>query len=136
MHSSDSIVVLTTSDRCDIFRAAVGSGADLRFDPVQTVPLESFLVNIRLGGATLCVIDEEHFYSEKDMRTGIDAYLDDPMGEPSDLRLLLVCSKRKPGDDLLRHYVGYCGIYDIICDCDGAEITSRLSSMLSLAGSA
>lgn len=130
MHAADSIVVLTTPERCDLFRAAVGNGADLRFDPLQTAPLDTFLVNSRLSGATLCVIDEDHFYSEKDMQTGIDAYVDDPERESSDLRLLLVCSNRRPGDSMLKHYAGYCGIYDIIYGCSGTEITNRLAVML------
>lgn len=125
-----SIVVLTTEERSNLFAAVIGEGADMRFSPRDTAPLFDFLVNCAVSGGRLVVLDEEHFIDVDDLMNGVEAYLDDPSATQPALDFIVVCSEREPGDPILYRLATYCGIYDLIYQCEGGEVAIALERLL------
>ena len=129
MYEPYAVTVLTTEERCDFFRAAVGEKADFHFDPYDAMPLHLFLSNIALSAGRAVVLDEDYFLSADSMVRGLHDFLDDAAHSTRELRFVLVCSRRKAGDALLRHVVSYFGIYDVVYDCtvrDAAHEAARV----------
>ncbi len=129
MYEPYAVTVLTTEERCDFFRATIGERADFHFDPYDAMPLHLFLSNIALSAGSAVVLDEDYFLSTESMVRGLRDFLDDAARSTRELRFVLVCSRRQPGDALLRHVVGYFGIYDVVYDCtvgEAAHETARL----------
>ena len=125
-----SCVLLTTAARVDYFAPVLGVDVDVRLDPSQTSPLHKFLESVASAGGALVVLDEAHFYDPGDMLAGIECFLDNPDMSEGALEFIVICSTRSAGDWLLARIAGYCGIYDIIYDCAGAEATMRLAGLL------
>ncbi len=130
MYEPYAVTVLTTEERCDFFRAAIGEKADFRFDPYDAMPLHLFLSNIALSAGNAVVLDEDYFLSTDSMVRGLRDFLDDAARSARELRLVLVCSHRKPGDALLRHVVSYFGIYDVVYDCTVRDAAHEAARML------
>ena len=130
MRASESITVLTTPERSDLFRPAVGERADFCFDPERTAPLSDFLGNIALAGGSSVILDEAYFISVEKMADGVRAYLDASSSRSHALRLIAVCSERQAGDSLLDFLVAYCGLYDIVYDRRGADVTVELERLM------
>ncbi len=128
--SADSCVVLTTPERVNYFSSVLGEEIDLRFDPEATNPLADFLVNVFLSGGKTVILDEAHFYTAGHMLEGIDRYLDEKELKIGTLRLVVVCSRRRSDDPVLLHLASYCGLYDLIWDVSGTDLSVRLSSLL------
>ena len=130
LFAPSSTVLLTTPERFGLFSSVLGAGIDVRLDPDETCPLHDFLCNCAGSGGSLVVLDEAHFIDGAAMARGLGAYLDDAAVPAGSLSFMVVCSQRAPGDSLLAYIAAYCGVYDIICDCDGAALTSALSHLL------
>ncbi len=130
MYSSSAIAVFTTVERFDYFSAAVGPEADFRLDPRSSVPLEPELANLARAGAAAVIIDDAHFVSVSDMVSGIAAFLNNPSHQDSRMRIIVVCSHRTPGDVWLSYLAGYCGVYDIVFNCEHVQITKELLRLL------
>ena len=130
MHPGDSIAVFTTAERCDFFRAAFGEDIDMCVNPYESVPLDLTLENLRVGGGTLIVLDENHFLKPEQMLNGLKSYLDKPRNKGRLMRVIVVCSGRQPGDELLSYLVSYLGIYDIVCAKSGADMVPELARLL------
>ena len=130
MYPSSAIAVFTTVERYDYFSAAVGVEADFRLDPRASIPFELELTNLAGAGAAAVVIDDAHFMSVADMVSGIAAFLNNPAHQSSKMRLIVVCPHRMPGDIWLSYLAGYCGVYDIIFNCEGVQITMALLRLL------
>ena len=129
MYEPYAVTVLTTEERCDFFRAAIGEKADFHFDPYDAIPLHLFLTNVALSAGSAVVLDEDYFLSTDSMMRGLRDFLDDAARPARELHLVLVCSHRKAGDALLRHVVSYFGIYDVVYDCavrEAAHETARV----------
>lgn len=129
-YSPRSCVVLTTPERFNLFSSVLGEEVDARFDPDMTRPLEGMLNVVALSGGRTVVLDEAHFYCARDLVDGLDRYLDGGMCQKHPMRIIVVCSRRKAGDALLAHIAMYDGIYDLIFDAQGAEVTVRLAGLL------
>ena len=129
-YTPESIVVLTTQERFNLFGCIVGAGVDARFDPALTLPLHDFLANCAASGARLVILDEAHFVRARDLVEGLTSYLDDAQERPSLLDFIVVCSQRQAGDALLAHLVTYCGLYDIVYGCEGAALSAELSRLI------
>ncbi len=130
MYEPYAVTVLTTEERCDFFRAAIGEKADFHFDPYDAMPLHLFLSNIALSAGRAVVLDEDYFLSADSMVRGLHDFLDDAARSTRELRLVLVCSRRRAGDALLRHMVGYFGIYDVVYDCTAGEAAHETARVL------
>lgn len=130
MIKSDRLVVLTTPERADSFRAAVGHGADMVFDFERTDPLEPFLTNISMSGCDIVVLDEAHFVTSDVMKRGLRAYVDDPRNAMRGMRIIVVCSDREPGDSFLSFIVGYLDIYDTLVGLSGTKLASALTRVM------
>lgn len=122
--------VLTTVERADIFRAAVGVEADFRLKPTQTFSLADFLYNFQTAGGRVAVLDEEHFLTSDILSRGLRQFLDNGDFNSEKLRLIVVCSRRKADAAMLSFLVAYCAIYDVLYDVDGAELTASLKVLL------
>lgn len=122
-----SVVVLTTEERAHLFGAVFGHSHDFRFDPVQTNPLEGFLVNCASSGARLVVLDEAHFIEFELAMEGLRGYLDGASVHMPAMQLVVVCPDRSPGDGLLFNLATYCGVYDIVYACDDADLCLSLA---------
>lgn len=127
--ASDSIVVLTTLERVELYRSVLGDDIDARHDARETTPLDAFMNMCASSGCGLFVIDEAHFVRPEDMLEGIEAYVDDTCPRKREPRLVIVCSERHAGDRMLARYATYCGIYDIVCGCDGAELSAEIANV-------
>lgn len=130
MVDPSSICVLTTSERMDLFRAAVGADADFWLDPLKTDALADFLCNALGSGGRVVVLDEEHFVTADVMCSGLQRFLDEPAYNAHRLRIIVVCSRRKAGEPLLSFLAMYCGIYDVLYDVDGPELSVRLQRLV------
>lgn len=122
--------VLTTSERADVFRAAVGPEADFKLNPMQTFSLADFLYNFQIAGGQTAILDEAHFLTSDILSSGLQQFLDSGDFNQERLRLIVVCSRRKPSASMLSFLVAYCGIYDVIYDTDGPELTLALKKLL------
>ena len=130
MYEPYAVTVLTTEERCDFFRAAIGEKADFHFDPYDAIPLHLFLTNVALSAGSAVVLDEDYFLSTDSMMRGLRDFLDDAARPARELHLVLVCSHRKAGDALLRHVVSYFGIYDVVYDCTVREAAHETARVL------
>ncbi len=130
MYEPYAVTVLTTEERCDFFRAAIGEKADFHFDPYDAIPLHLFLTNVALSAGSAVVLDEDYFLSTDSMMRGLRDFLDDAARPARELRLVLVCSHRKAGDALLRRVVSYFGIYDVVYDCTVREAAHETARVL------
>lgn len=127
---SESTVVLTTQERMSWFSAVLGDGVDARFDPVATCPLDEFLGNVATAGGKMVVLDEDHFLSVEEMVSGLAAYLNDATRVQGALRIVIVCSERQPGDEVLAFLTMYCGLYDIVYGRQGPLLSKGLAMVL------
>lgn len=126
---AEEVVVLTTHERSSLYLPLVGERADIRFDPRRELSLEDLLHNIVVAGGALVVIDEAFFRCADDMAMGLERFVcQNPRSER--LKLIVVCSHRSPGDRLLAFLVMYCGIYNIIYDRDGSDISLSLADLM------
>lgn len=126
---AEEAVVLTTHERSSLYLPMVGEQADIRFDPCREPPLEDLLHNVVVAGGALVIIDEAFFRSADDMAMGLQRFVcQNPRSER--LRLIVVCSHRSPGDRLLAFLVMYCGIYNIIYDRTGTDISMGLADLM------
>ena len=125
-----AVVALTTPERADLFRSALGAGADLRFDPHESEALCEFIFACAASGCRLLVLDEAHFIHASDMANGVQRYVDDPRMQAGRPDIVLVCSQRQTGDWLLAFFAAYCGIYDIVYACEGGELTAALADVV------
>lgn len=126
----DTTCVLTTPERVDIFRAAVGSKADFRLNPMQTSSLADYLYNFQTGGGRIAILDEDHFVTTDLLCDGLQRFLDSGDFNDEKLRLIVVCSRRKCDAAILSFLVAYCAIYDVIYDMDGACLSAELTRLL------
>lgn len=129
-YSSRSCVVLTTPERFNLFSSVLGDEVDARFDPETTRPLEGLLEAIALSGGETVVLDEAHFYNDRDLEEGLDRYLDGDTARWHPMRFIVVCSRRSADDPLLAHLAMYDGIYDLVFDAQGAEVSACLMRLL------
>ncbi|MGI6032319.1 MAG: hypothetical protein ACOX69_02755 [Coriobacteriales bacterium] len=129
-YSSCSSVVLTTSERLNLFTSVLGDGVDARLDPDETLPLDDFLCNVACARGKLVVLDEFHFYEVDDLLVGLERFLDIWPDLARRLRIVVVCSQRKAGDPVLTRLAAYCQIPDLIWDCRGGDVTIGLAEML------
>lgn len=126
---AEKAVVLTTHERSSLYLPVLGDRADIRFDPCREPPLEDLLHNVIVAGGSLVVIDEAFFRSIDDMAVGLERFVrQNPHCER--LKLIVVCSHRKPDDRLLAFLVMYCGIYNIIFDSTGACVSADLADLI------
>ena len=77
------------------------------------------------------MLDEDHFFSVEDMVAGLTEYLNKREIPGHDLDFIIVCSGRVPGDPLLEYLATYLGIFDIVCNCDGGELSASFARVLS-----
>jgi hypothetical protein len=129
-YSSCSSVVLTTSERLNLFTSVLGDEADARLDPDDTAPLDDFLCNVAYARGKLVVLDEFHFYEVDDLLVGLERFLDIWPDLARRLRIVVVCSQRKTGDPVLTRLAAYCQIPDLIWDRQGSDVTVELADML------
>lgn len=129
-YSPRSCVVLTTPERFTLFSSVLGEEVDAHFDPELTRPLDELLEMAALSGGRTVVLDEAHFYSLRDLQEGLDRYLDSEMPRRHPMRFIVVCSRRTAGDPFLAHVAMYDGIYDIVFDAQGAEVSVHLARLL------
>lgn len=129
-YSPRSCVVLTTPERFNLFSSVLGEEVDVRFDPEMTRPLDGLLETVALSGGRTVVLDEAHFYTVGDLREGLDRYLDGPLADRHPMRIIVVCSRRTADDALLAHLALYDGLYDIVFDAQGAEVSARLAELI------
>lgn len=127
--SSDDAVVLTTHERLAYFSAAFQGEVDARFNPKKDPPLDDLLHNVIVAGGRTVVIDEDYFISCEDMVHGLERFIDGE-AESDRLDIIVACSRRVVGDRLLAFLVMYCGIYNIVFDKQGAELTQSLEDLL------
>lgn len=127
---SRAICVLTTSERVDLFRAAVGVEADFWLNPLKTGALDDFLHNLQMSGGQVVILDEEHFVTIDVMCSGLQRFLDDPAVSQGRLRIIVVSSRRRAGNPLLSFLVTYCGIYDVLYGVDGPEMSACLRGLI------
>ena len=130
MFQETEVAVFTTPERCDVFRAAVGDGADYHVDPYESLPLDIMLDNLYIGGARIVVLDEAHFFGIEQLAQGLGDYLDNPKNKRRCLRPIIVCSDRREGDVWLSHFVSYLGVYDIVYGACGTDIVAPLVALL------
>lgn len=126
MIALDSVTVFTTPERVDVFKAVFGERAHYRLDPFETAPLTDTLANLAIAGGSTAVIDERHCFSAESMYAGVADYVDSALGCSKNLRLIVVCPDRKPGDKLLTGFAAFCGIYDIVYNKCQSEIVLEL----------
>lgn len=129
-YSPRSCVLLTTPERFGLFGPVLGEGIDVRFDPELTCPLDGMLKVAALSGGKTIVLDEAHFYSARDLQEGLDDYLDGPMSLRYPMRFIVVCSRRTAADPLLAHLAMYDGIYDLVFDAQGSEVSVQLARII------
>lgn len=129
-YSPRACVVLTTAERFSLFNAVLGEGVDVRFDPEATRPLEGLLAAVAMSGGTTVVLDEAHFYTADDMLEGLDRFLDGSVAQRHPMRFIVICSRRTADDPVLAHVAMYDGIYDLIFDAQGAEVSARLAEIV------
>lgn len=129
-YSPRSCVLLTTPERFGLFGPVLGEGIDVRFEPDLTRPLVGMLKMAAVSGGETIVLDEAHFYSPRDLQEGLDGYLDDPISLRHPMRFIVVCSRRKAADPFLAHIAMYDGIYDIIFDAQGSEVSVQLARII------
>lgn len=122
-------VVLTTHERSGYFTSVLGRDIDLRLDPKQGVSLQDDLHNVMVAGGKLAIIDEAHFIDVDDMAYGLEGFVRSEK-DPDRLRIVVVCTQRKEGDALLAFLVAYCGIFDIIYDLAGVDVSMQLIRLL------
>lgn len=130
MDSFESVTVLTTEERADLFSAVFGKAAHYVFNPIRTNPLGQYLTNLRIGHGRVVVLDESHFLTTDDLASGVREYVDTCTGAGDELRLVVVCSGREPGDTLLAFLATYCHVYDIICASEAIDIVSELEQLV------
>ena len=129
-YSSCSSVVLTTSERLNLFTSVLGDEVDARLDPDETAPLDDFLCNVVYAKGKLVVLDEFHFYEADDFLVGLERFLDIWTDLARRLRIVVVCSQRKAGDPVLTRLAAYCQIPDLIWGCQGSDVTIGLADLL------
>lgn len=125
----EAATVLTTEERSDWFKAVFGLGAHYVYDPAETAPLGSYLSNLRIGGGSLAVLDEAHFLSADMLLMGVKDYVDNAVNAGGNLRLIVVCPGRRPGDRLLAYLTMYCHIFDIVCAEDYIDLIGELEHL-------
>ena len=130
MSRFESVTVLTTEERSDWFKAVFGMEAHYVYDPSKTEPLGLYLSNLRIGHGSLVVLDEAHFPSADMLLMGVKSYVDDSHNMNGNMRLVVVCPGRKPGDRMLAYLTMYCQLFDIICAEDGIELISQLEQLV------
>lgn len=130
MESYESVTVLTTEERVDLFKAVFGNMADYVFNPVKTSPLCQYLTNLRIGRGSAVVLDETHFPTSDIFATGIREYVDSCAVPGESMRIIVVCSGRKPGDGLLAFLTMYCHVYDIVCAIEPLDLVSELEQLV------
>lgn len=122
-------VVLTTHERSGYFTSVLGEDIDLRLDPKQDGSLQDDLHNVMVAGGRLVVIDEAHFIDVDDMAYGLEEFVQSEK-DADRIRIVVVCTQRKEGDALLAFLVAYCGIFDIIYDLAGVDVSLQLIKLL------
>lgn len=128
--SARSCVVFTTPERFELFGSVLGEGVDARFDPEKTRPLDAFLETVAVSGGRTIVLDEAHFYTIEDLCGGLERYLDGKAAARHPMRFIVVCSRRMAADSALARLALYCGIYDLIYDAQGAQVSVELGRVL------
>lgn len=129
MADSRGIVVLTTHERCGYFTAALGHDIDLRMNPKREPPLDDLLHNVIVAGGRLAIIDEAFFVSVDDLALGLERFIREEV-RPERIRLIVVCTQRHAGDAFLAFLVMYCGVFDIIYEKSGVEVSMELIRLL------
>lgn len=134
MHESrfvpQAITVFTTNERVQLFQAALGLEPDFRCDYEKCPVLFDELFNLGAAGGQLAILDEDFFVDVGGMLAGIRSYVDDREACGQGLALMVVCSRRKAGDPVLRELAEYCDIYDIVYDCDYPGIVNGIETIM------
>lgn len=134
MHESrflpQAITVFTTNERVQLFQAALGLEPDFRCDYEKCPVLFDELFNLGAAGGQLAILDEDFFVDVEGMLSGVRSYVDDREACGQGLALMVVCSRRKAGDPVLRELAEYCDIYDIVYDCDYAGIVNGVEKIM------
>ena len=125
-----AITVLTTPERVDYYRIAVGDLADFRLSAHETLPLDCFLANLAAEPGETVIIDEAHFEGVSQLVEGLARYVDNPLITHDNLRCIVVSSYREPGDRFLSFLVGYCWIADVIYATSAPGLVDELVSVL------
>lgn len=127
----ETTVVLTTHERAELYRTALGDGIDMRFGAHGARELHDALRNCANSGARLVVLDEVHFVTALDMAEGLRSYVDDADIACPQPEIIVVCPEREPPDELLTFLVKQCGIYGIVYGCDEAELVAAIAQRAS-----
>lgn len=130
MYPPNSITVLTIPERADLYRSVLGEEIDLKYNPQFTNPLDGFLKRVTICYGTLAVIDEAHFYNTQSLYEDIKKYVDNPLNSNHQLRLIFVCSERKPGDNFLAFLTTYCNFYDVVYNVEGIDISLKVKNLI------
>lgn len=130
MEGSEYVTVFTVAEHSDLFRIVVGSEADIRINPFETVLLDHELGNIARAGGRLVILDESHFFGVEHLAEGLKLHLDRLGVRPDKPRIVLFCPQRKAGDRWLGFFAGYLDIYDIVYDADIGEAALKLAGLL------
>lgn len=125
-----AITVFTTNERVQLFQAALGLEPDFRCDYEKCPVLFDELFNLGAAGGQLAILDEDFFVDVGRMLAGVRSYVDDSEACAQGLALMVVCSRRKAGDPVLRELAEYCDIYDIVYDCDYAGIVNGIEKIM------
>ncbi|MGN0059390.1 MAG: hypothetical protein ACI362_02735 [Coriobacteriales bacterium] len=125
-----AITVFTTNERVQLFQAALGLEPDFRCDYEKCPVLFDELFNLGAAGGQLAILDEDFFVDVGRMLAGVRSYVDDSEACAQGLALVVVCSRRKAGDPVLRELAEYCDIYDIVYDCDYAGIVNGIEKIM------
>ena len=130
MSTFESVTVLTTEERVGLYQLVFGDAADYVFNPERTDPLEQFLTNLRIGHGSIAVLDEAHFITPEVLAKGVGEFVDACESANEKLRMIVVCSGRKPGDALLAYLATYCHIFDIVCATEAIDLVSELEQLV------
>ena len=122
-------VVLTTHERSGYFTSVLGHDIDLRLSPRHGFELDDALHNVVVAGGKLVVIDEAFFVDADDMALGLERFFENE-AHPERLKIIIVCTHRKEGDALLAFLVMYCGIFNIIYDKSGVDLSIELIKLI------
>ena len=122
-------LVLTTHERSGYFSAVLGDDVDMRFNPRREPSLEDMLHNTALVGGRLAVVDEAFFLRPDDMALGLERFVGAEKNARR-LKIIVVCSRRNSGDELLAFLVMYCGIYNIIYGKSGSDLSLELARLM------
>ena len=102
-----AITVFTTNERVQLFQAALGLEPDFRCDYEKCPVLFDELFNLGAAGGQLAILDEDFFVDVEGMLSGVRSYVDDSEACAQGLALMVVCSRRKAGDPVLRELAEY-----------------------------